>query len=89
METPAIAVAVDSFLLIAATNRKIELIKRTIVKVKRRKMKNAAGSRFKLAIKYREALKSVTLISFTGHIVISEEIASIPGWYMEKLACFC
>jgi hypothetical protein len=82
-------VAVASCLLIAATNRNIELIMRTTVNVNRRKMKNAAGSRFKLAIKYREQLKSETLISFTGQIVISEEIASIPGWYIAKPACFC
>jgi hypothetical protein len=79
ISSPAILTAVDWFLLIAAIRRNIDPINSTVVKVKRRKMKNAPGSRFRLARKYNSASNIETLISLIGHVEAKDDIASIPG----------
>ena len=82
-------IAVASCLLIAATRRNIEPIIRTVVYMKRRKVKYAPGSRLRPAKKYKSVLKSVTLTSLRGHVDAREHNASIPGWYIAKPTCFC
>lgn len=52
-------------------------------------MKKAPGSLLRFARKYRPRVNNVVLINLIGHIEMSEEMASIPGWYMANPYCFC
>jgi hypothetical protein len=79
ISTPAMLIAVDSCLLIAAMKRNIAPIIKMVVQVNSRKVKYGPGSRLRSAKKYKLVLNSETLISFIGHVVTREDIASIPG----------
>ena len=61
---------------------------RVVKNEKTRKIKNAAGSRRKLVMKYNTRLNEMLLQILYGMSHNADEMASVKGWYRAYLACF-